>query len=773
MHATSKWQSENMFFYQKKSVRLGRGEVLIYFDLLKVSTGETASNMNRLALIVLISLSGFCLQAQPNLDSLYGIWRDETLPERQRIVAYYDFIWEGYLFSNPDTAFILAEELADFARQRQNISVEGQANYIQGVSFALKSNYDQALVYLKRSLKIQEKLQNKVNIAGALNNIGNIYQDKGDYEKSLEYFKRSLIIQKEIDNKAGIGNALNNIGITYKYQGNYFQAIQYYQESLIIKEEIGDKIGTANTYNNIGNIYKDQDNYSKALSYYKNALEIQYEIGNKLGIANSLNNIGLLYGSKGENDQALVNLKNSLEIRKELKDQHGIAQSLYSIGKIYRAKGEYQIALTYLQPSLEIRKTIGNQHGVVETMSEIGLVYLSQNQYQQAISACQQSLNLSREIGGMDFQQPACDCLYRAHKALANTDEALKYLEKLIMLKDSLNKESTEKKLQEMEFERKRLKLEAEKDLLIQKNRTQEQAAKAQTYLITGILAILLLSITLSIIFYRQKQLKTQSNQKIRALNTEIQQQSEEIQAQNTQLEKQKNTLQDLNAVKDQVFSIIAHDLRSPINSLQGLLSILHPSLGLSPAENEQLLERVASSVHAITGLLNNLLYWGKSQMQGQSALNPEKLEIQPFVAEVIALLAETAKPKKLQITTKINPNGISVWSDPEVLRLILRNLLNNAYKYSYTAGEVIISAAMQGDQVKISVADQGTGMDEVTREALFKGFVKSQQGTEAEKGTGLGLMLCHEYVIRSGGQIGVESKLKNGSVFWFTLPKA
>lgn len=255
------------------------------------------------------------------------------------------------------------------------------------------------------------------------------------------------------------------------------------------------------------------------------------------------------------------------------------------------------------------------------------------------------------------------------------------------------------------------------------------------------------------------------ANKRIKASNEEVTTQKEEISQQNTQLLK-------LNDLKDRVFSIISHDLRSPINSLQGLLSIVGNEQVLSPQELQQYIIRLSENVKGVSGLLDNLLYWARSQMQGELKLSPEKLDLSAIIQEVIALFAETAQVKKITTRVALGEDIPEVYADAEILRFVLRNLLNNAYKFSRQGGVVRLSAQETPNQVKILIQDEGLGIDQQTQETLFKGFVKSRRGTQSEKGTGLGLMLCREFVELSKGQIGVESEEGQGSLFWFTLPK-
>ncbi len=285
-----------------------------------MKTKTTKMFRRTLLTFIILNLSFIASAQQPNIDSLYTVWQDQTQPDSTRVKAYRDYIWKGYLFNNPDTAFILAEKLVAFANQNQYPKAEVQANNIQGVSFYLKGNYPEA----------------------------------------LNYYQRNLIIQEELGANNGMANSLNNIGIIYTEQGNFPKALNYYQRSLKIREEIGDKKGISITLGNIGAIYRNQGNLPKALIYNKRSLKIREEIGDKSGIASSLNNIGIIYYVQGKNSEALIYYQRSLKIKEEIGGKRGITSSLISIGNVYIKQGYYSKAITICQKSLTISKDIGS-----------------------------------------------------------------------------------------------------------------------------------------------------------------------------------------------------------------------------------------------------------------------------------------------------------------------------------------------------------------------------------------------------------------------------
>ena len=320
--------------------------------------------MKNLLLIISISISGLCLNAQSNLDSLYAIWQDETVSDTIRIDAYQDYIWDGFMFSNSDTAFILAQNLLRFGDELPYVAAKIKAYNLMGVANYLRSDYPKALDYFQRSLKIKEDIGDKKGSASIINNIGNIYRLQGDYSKALDYYQRSLKIKEEFGDKKGISITIGNIGLIYQDQGDYPKALEYYQRSLKIEEENEDKTFSASSINSIGSIYQDQGDYSKALEYYQHSLKIREEIGDKIGSATAISDIGIIYKIQGDYSKALKYCKKALIISQEIGALLKEKKACKCLYEIYKVQGNANEALVYIEKlniiedSLNVQETI-------------------------------------------------------------------------------------------------------------------------------------------------------------------------------------------------------------------------------------------------------------------------------------------------------------------------------------------------------------------------------------------------------------------------------
>jgi signal transduction histidine kinase/ligand-binding sensor domain-containing protein len=243
------------------------------------------------------------------------------------------------------------------------------------------------------------------------------------------------------------------------------------------------------------------------------------------------------------------------------------------------------------------------------------------------------------------------------------------------------------------------------------------------------------------------------------------------IQTQSQKLEESNQKLAILNSTKDRFFSIIAHDLRNPFHSVSGLSEIL---LSDHTKFSSEKIERFLSLIHtsSISGnnLLENLLQWSRSQT-GRIVFKPGNITLANIIEENLNLLEGELVRKNISIKSTVEAD-IKVLADENMVNTIFRNLISNAIKFTYKNGRINISAQKHAQFIEVSVKDSGIGISEKTKNLLFRIDTNvSTKGTSNETGTGLGLILCHEFVEKHGGRIWVESEEGKGSIFKFTLP--
>jgi signal transduction histidine kinase len=238
-------------------------------------------------------------------------------------------------------------------------------------------------------------------------------------------------------------------------------------------------------------------------------------------------------------------------------------------------------------------------------------------------------------------------------------------------------------------------------------------------------------------------------------------------------LKESNEELKELNATKDKFFSIIAHDLRSPFQALLGYSEVLASEIEtLKTEEIISFSRNLNDSLITLYGLLNNLLQW--------SMLQRDMLEVKPInfnlyekADKIIDISNHFATKKNISILNHVDTRH-QVFADVDMFSSIIQNLLTNAIKFTKTDGQIIVSATAQNNFIEIVVQDNGIGIEEGKSDQLFNfNSIYTTNGTEGERGTGLGLALCKDFVEKNGGKIWVESELGKGSKFSFTLPNA
>jgi signal transduction histidine kinase len=233
----------------------------------------------------------------------------------------------------------------------------------------------------------------------------------------------------------------------------------------------------------------------------------------------------------------------------------------------------------------------------------------------------------------------------------------------------------------------------------------------------------------------------------------------------------QTRELEELNATKDKLFSIIAHDLKNPFNSIIGLADLaLSEQQEGTVEEQEEYLEMISRSAHQGYELLENLLQWSRAQTN-RIEFQPQMVDLNYIAERAVDLLRQDARNKEIALNNRIRAATMA-FGDYQMLHFIIRNLVSNAVKFTPHGGEITVSAEREGEGVRLSVADTGVGIPEKIRDSLFRLNTNvSQMGTAGEKGTGLGLVVCKEFTDTHGGRIEVESSPTAGSRFHVYLP--
>lgn len=572
-------------------------------------------------------------------------------------------------------------------------------------------------------------------------------------QKSRQYAEEALNISETIDYKPGKAIALNRLGEYEFRQSNYAKAVEFATASLRLAEQINDPSIMAMAYRVLGNINTfGFKRFDQALQYQLKAFDIYKKLNDKRNIASFCGNVTWIYGTTGQNLEEGHRLADlGIHLSDSLKDYQLLSYNYNSKGLLYLQQNELDSALSYFILSNITAEKSSDNAVISYNKSIIGEIYLLQEKYNSAIDYFNQALQESGELNLREVSKNSLNGLAKSFAALKDYQRAYQYhLQHDELSNALLNAEITQKALlTEFEFEE-----EKRKTRIAELELANKQARKERIIytILFGVILLAMGIITLQVVKNNRERLKA---------NNLLMEKNKEIALQNEQL-------MQTNAIKDKLFSIISHDIRTPLASLKGLLTLLlHDNI--TEREFRELSPKLNNLVVNTSETVENLFQWSQAQLNGWTR-QPKSVNLFDLAQRCIALFTEPAKVKGIQLANKISKEK-TIFADENQIELIIRNLINNAIKFTNSGGQVIIDAQEMDNTISILVTDTGMGMNEDQIKNLFsKEKIQTTQGTFGEKGTGLGLQLCKEMAENNGGTIIVSSTPGKGSLFTVSL---
>ena len=631
----------------------------------------------------------------------------------------------------PYIALVLALEAQKMLEKVPDSLLLAESLYIEGQGHRLTDNFPSAVHSLKKSAVIYQKLDSLEKFAEVTNLIGTIYDNLGDYDEALKQYLLCLNALND-ENLESRVYVLNNIALIHLSGKNYEKAKSYLDEAIKTAKLNDLNESLTFPYHNLGDVYANQQKYDSALFYYNESYKIDV-----------LNN-----------------------------DQEGVGINLKAMAQVYCDNGKLDQAKSHLEDALESLES-GNKLYLSATFTCLGEVYLKKNQFKNAIKFAEKGMVLGTKLQAKNEIKQAAEVLSQIYKKKGDFRNALQYTEMYGSYKDSLFNETKTLQLallnlKQMESEKEFLKVDNE--LKSAKMDDQQMLIEKQTYTVIVVSFGLILCFLILVILTNANRDKKIANKQLVNQKKEIEKIISTLQSLNKDIGHQKEELEESNKIKDKLISIVSHDFRSPLNSLEGVLMLLADG-HINKSETKSIARDLRLKVNITTNLLDNLLNWAKNQMQGINPI-PEAFDISELIDETINLTELQAQNKGVDIkmALTIDP-GQKVFGDYEMIKLVVRNLVSNAIKFTGKGGELLVQANREKDFLKVSVRDSGIGMTDGQLSNLFTNQAHSTLGTSYEKGSGLGLMLCKDFIEKNGGQLFVQSREGEGSTFSFTIP--
>lgn len=633
---------------------------------------------------------------------------------------------------------------------------------LERASQAPKEDSSVPMGYIREARAISESLQRTDLSAKTWAEQGDMLFNAGEYHPAIRSYQKAIGLYTQIGSLQLLGELYNGIGLSYYYLGEYEKAIETQIEAVKNFEKSGSTVDLARIYINMGMVYNRLADYESARNYYRKAARISFKLNDPNRIGNSYNGLGTAFYSENKLDSAKFFYRKALYYFRSAGNDERSAAAINNLANIYVSqKDSVAKALAYYLQAWKLYDKTGNLRNKVFVMEGLGGAYAVLGQHQKALETLWEGLKLARDN---QFGYYIIHLYYRdlsaVYEQTGRIEEALSAYKNYKVYLDSLRQEerlfqaaAIEKKY---EFSRNEAiidRLNSEKEIAL------VQIEKDKAFRNLGIFAILILMVIVTYVSFANFQRKR--------VNRELTQK-------NLQIEAQRKELEQMNASKNKFFSIIAHDLKNPLHTVLGYSFLLHHDYErFGDKDRKRYARDIYNSTNNIFRLLQNLLDWSRSQT-GRINYEPVPFDLVPLIGKICALFVPVADDKQIEITCNGPEGGILVNAMPMMVETVLRNLVGNALKFTPDGGKISVSFRVQDRHIAVLVADTGIGLNETELNQLFAIDSKiRRKGTRNEEGSGLGLILCKEFVLLNKGTIWAESTPGQGSTFGFTIPLA
>lgn len=643
-----------------------------------------------------------------------------------------------------------------------NAKASDYSNEIQIADSLLKTGnhqvVSQSCKYLLATIESKKITDNKqiydiYRIANLLN------MNLSEYHLAIKYGKKAIEIAEKYNITEKKSEILNQIATSYFFIGNFDEALKYYNLALKIDTKNGDKVGVSSVLNNIAKVYEVWGKYDAAIESYREALKIDKEIGRKDKMAIRLSGISCVFKSKGELDSSLYYINEAIKFDKLLENDYKLAVRYDQLGDIYLAKKEYREAQKYYQLSLiylkksddsEIQPTfLHTSFAIVH--NHLGHTCQLLKQRANAMQHYKKSFEYANKANYSLYKIRNTRDLSKLYAEAGNYKMAYDYLSKHLMYKDSVFNEKNQKTIAEFKEKYENEKKEHNIKLLKKDKQLGElkiqEISNQRVYFILSVIILLLLTFVIYIRFNIKRKLSNE-------------------------LEKKNKELEELNRQKDRFFSIISHDLRSPLSSFQMITSSINKNLeNFSQETLRNLLADMNETSKNLNVFLKNLLEWAMTQ-NGWTVPEKSVTQVNNVCRDVMYSMQTEADVNGVEIQYHCEEK-YEIFADPKMVATAVRNLMSNAIKFADKASVVKLFITDSNNKVKISVSNKGPGITDQEVKMLFRIDMNPNKiGDHPAKGSGLGLLISSELIKLNDGQMLVESGEPENTVFSIILPK-
>ncbi len=567
----------------------------------------------------------------------------------------------------------------------------------------------EAFAYAQEALSLSKNRRDGNRIGLSNLALARVYSATAVYDKALNYALDALKEFEKTNNDRQKARCFEEIGVIYMLSGNFVQARDNFKQALLLNKNTANFPFISSNYMNMGLNYLRTDSVDKGLSYFLVSLMIADSLNLENEKVTLMKNIGYAYARLGKHEEALAHFYEVLELLGKQPDDLTRSDAMLHIASGYYQLKNYGASLKYARESYELAKAKRFDHIYRDASRLLADIYAAKGNYQQAYAF----ITISRDIA---------DTILNADKA--------EQLARIQTIYEVNLKEEENISLRRQIFQ----------NIRQMRNRTLVIIVFTVLVLIMGGLLLML------------------SRMNLREV------------ALNRKLEAQSNELEGLNDLKDKFFTFVAHNLKNPFNTIMGFSELMHRA---ADAKDIRKVREYSGLIHDLSAqvqkVLANLLEWSRLQRR-TFGVKPETVELTGLIRDVVEMNNKEAARKDIRLTLHAE-RSVFVVADRTMITTVLQNLVNNAIHFTPASGQISIRCIEKDTTAEVSITDTGIGIAPEKQATLFDfDFSQSKTGN-SEHGAGLGLVICHEMLVKNGGIIHVDSNPGKGSTFTFSLP--
>lgn len=625
-----------------------------------------------------------------------------------------------------------------FIKIQQSANSDDQIKaYTNVLLYYSSRNLDSSIFFSGKAVAYFQKKKDKVAEGRIYHTMANIYKDRLSYDTAISYLNKAFVVFNSINYEKGIAKCYNTQGIIAAQRADYKMAANYFMRALRTFEKLNDINGVIQGYANMGSVYGYLNNQQKAIYYFEKAQNLsQKELG--VSYYKIFGNMASAYFELGQFKSALKYYEMCIAeysaIEVEMDDY---ITFLTEAGDCERELNNIDKALYYYSKAYPMALQADLPMQQADIQYQLALLYQKNKQSERAVVHAKNAIVIAKKYDMLELLVDALQTLSEVHEQNGNHIEAYRIIKEYTIYKDSLQSFEQKKdvELMEADYKVEKSAIEIDKLELLNEKNTLQKSIYLILFISFLIIAVLLYS----------------SLKKRNVLNEKLAQS---------------------NKVKDRLLSIIAHDLKSPLNNIVNVLEAIDQEV-FTKEEQTEIVTALKNQTNVTIETLENLLKWGQAQLRGIS-IKPEKFKLRDQLNKAILFVTAQANSKKIKINLSVE-NDWDGHFDQEHFNFIVRNYLANAIKFSPEQSTIDVKTVLDPklNKYKISIVDRGMGIKEEDAHTIFQPSPKVNFGTNNERGSGLGLRLCKEFAEANKGIVGFNTQLGKGSEFYFTCDAA